>query len=83
MKRRTILPCCHLCLFLLKETNIYTISVLIYHGMRNVSFRGVHRLAVYSVHIVLADSQSYPGTKVAADSCKRIMQAQFLADLHI
>jgi hypothetical protein len=33
-------------LFLLKETNIHTISMLIYHGMRNVSVRSVHRLAV-------------------------------------
>jgi hypothetical protein len=33
-------------LFILKETNIQTISMLIYHGMRNVSVRSVHRLAV-------------------------------------
>jgi hypothetical protein len=33
-------------LFLLKETNIHTISVLIYHVMRNVSVRSAHRLAV-------------------------------------
>jgi hypothetical protein len=33
-------------LFLIKETNIHNISVLIYHGMRYVSVRSVHRLAV-------------------------------------
>jgi hypothetical protein len=33
-------------LFLPKETNIHIISVSIYHGMRNVSVRSVHRLAV-------------------------------------
>jgi hypothetical protein len=39
-------------LFLMKETNIHTISVLIYHGMHNVSVRSVHSLAVDSFHIV-------------------------------
>jgi hypothetical protein len=42
-------------LFLLKETNIHTIRVLIYHGMRNVSVQSVHHLAVDSVHIVHED----------------------------
>jgi hypothetical protein len=37
-------------LFLLKETNMHTISVLIYHGMRNLSVRIVHLLAVDSGH---------------------------------
>jgi hypothetical protein len=44
-------------LFLLKETNIHTISVLIYHGMRNISVRRVHRLAEDSVHFVHTDEQ--------------------------
>ena len=33
-------------LFLLKETSMHTISVLIYHSMRNISVRDVHRLSV-------------------------------------
>jgi hypothetical protein len=37
-------------LFFLKETNTHTISMVIYHGMRNVSVRSVHRLAVDKIH---------------------------------
>jgi hypothetical protein len=59
MKRQKILPCCHLSLFLLEETNIHTISVFIYHGTRNVSVRSVHHLAVDSVHIVRDVRVSY------------------------
>jgi hypothetical protein len=44
-------------LFLLKESDIHTISVLIYSGMRDLSVRSVPRLAVDSVHIVHKDAQ--------------------------
>jgi hypothetical protein len=71
MKRNNITLLSSVSLILLKETNMQIISVLIYHGMHNVSVQNVHRLAVDSVHIVHADSQTYPRTKVAADSCKR------------
>lgn len=47
----------------------HTISVWIYHGLRNISVQSVHHFAVGSVYIVhAADSQTYSETKVAADS---------------
>jgi hypothetical protein len=44
-------------LFLPKETNIHTFSMLIYHGICNVSVRSVHCLAVDSFHIIHADAR--------------------------
>lgn len=45
--------------------------MLMYHSMRSVSIRSVHRLALDSVQIVHTDCQTYPGTKAAIDSCKK------------
>lgn len=45
----------------------YTID-LIYHVTGNIS---AHRFDVDTVYIVRSDSQTYPGTKIAAYSCKK------------